>query len=119
MLRVPMIILAVLYLAFSVFTALVGAFADGGTIPERILVSLIHPAAAILLLMAVVSFSKPISTGRRGFTLVLLLVAIAADLVLAVLIGLGVVKGDWFLPLVFAVVPVIGVAYLTAGAKTT
>ncbi len=119
MLRVPMIILAVLYLAFSVSTALVGAFADGGTIPERILVSLIHPAAAILLLLAVVSFSKPISTRRRGFTLVLLLVAITADLVLAVLIGLSVVKGDWFLPLVFAVVPVIGVAYLTAGAKTT
>ena len=43
MLRVPMIILAVLYLAFSVFTAGVGAFADGGTIPERILISLIHP----------------------------------------------------------------------------
>ena len=63
MLRVPMIILAVLYLAFSVFTALVGAFADGGTIPERILVSLVHPAAAILLLLAVVSSSKPISTG--------------------------------------------------------
>ena len=50
----------------------------------------------------------------------LLLVAITADLVLAVLIGLSVVKGDWFLPLVFAVVPVIGVAYLAApGAKTT
>ncbi len=46
MLRVPMIILAVLYLAFSVFTAGVGAFADGGTIPERILISLIHPTAA-------------------------------------------------------------------------
>ena len=120
MLRVPMIILAVLYLTFSVFTALVGAFANGGTIPERILVSLIHPAAAILLLIAVVSSSKPISTGRRKFTLVLLLVAIAADLVLAVLIGQGVVKGDWFLPLVFAVIPVIGVAYLAApGAKTT
>ena len=119
MMRVPMIILAVLYLAFSAFTALVGAFADGGTIPERIVVSLIHPTAAILLLMAVVSFSKPISTGRRKFTLVLLLVAIAADLALAVLIGLDVVKGDWFLPLVFAIVPVAGVAYLTAGAKTT
>ena len=118
MLRVPMIGLAALYLAFSGFTAVVGAFADGGTIPERILVSLVHPAAAILLLLAV-SFSKPISTGLRGFTLVLLLVAIAADLALAVLIGQGVIKGDWFLPLVFAIIPVIGVAYLAAGAKTT
>ena len=77
---------------------------------------LVHPAAAILLLIAV-SFSKPISTGLRKFTLVLLLVAIAADLVLAVLIGLGVVKGDWFLPLVFAVVPVVGVAYLAGGGR--
>ena len=51
---------------------MVGAFADGGTIPERIVVSLVHPAAAILLLIAV-SFSKPISTGLRKFTLVLLL----------------------------------------------
>ena len=116
MLRVPMIILAALYFAFSGFTAVVGAFADGGTIPERIVVSLAHPAAAILLLMAV-SFPKPISTGLRKFTLVLLLVAIAADLVLAVLIGLGVVKGDWFLPLVFAVVPVVGVAYLAGGGR--
>ena len=66
MMRVPMIILAVLYLAFSVFTALVGAFADGGTIPERILVSLIHPAAAILLLMAVVSFRSPFQRGVAG-----------------------------------------------------
>ena len=117
-LRVPMIGLAALYLAFSGFTASVGAFADGGTIPERILVSLVHPTAAILLLLAV-SFSKPIPTGLRRFTLVLLLVAIAADLVLAVLIGQGVVEGDWFLPLVFAVIPVLGVAYLAAGAKTT
>ena len=117
MLRVPMIILAALYFAFSGFTAVVGAFADGGTIPERIVVSLAHPAAAILLLMAV-SFPKPISMGLRKFTLVLLLVAITADLMLAVLIGLGVVKGDWFLPLVFAVVPVVGVAYLAAGAPS-
>ena len=95
---------------------MVGAFADGGTIPGRILVSLVHPAAAILLLIAV-SFSKPISTELRKFTLVLLLVAIAADLVLAVLIGRGVVEGDWFLPLVFAVVPVVGVAYLAGGGR--
>ena len=114
--RVPMIILAAVYFAFSGSTAVVGAFADGGTIPERIVVSLAHPAAAVLLLIAV-SFSKPISTGLRKFTLVLLLVAIAADLVLAVLIGLAVVKGDWFLPLVFAVVPVVGVAYLAGGGR--
>lgn len=118
-LRVPMIVLAVLHLAFAALTALVGAFADGGTIPERILVSLVHPVAAILLLVAVVP-SKPVRRGLRVTTLALLLVAIAADIVLAVLIGQGAVKGDWSLPLVFAVVPVIGVAYLLArGADTS
>ena len=61
--------------------------------------------------MAVAS-SKPLTGRLRGATLALLLVAIAADAVLAVLIGQGVVKGDWALPLVFAVVPVIGLAYL-------
>ena len=29
----------------------------------------------------------------------------------------GVVKGDWFLPLVFAVVPVVGVAYLAGACR--
>ena len=112
-LRVPMIILAALHLAFSAFTALVGLFADGGTIPERILLSLVHPAAAILLLVAVAS-SKPLRRGLLGATLALLLVGIVGDVVLALLIGLGTVKGDWPLPLVFAVVPVIGLAYMRA-----
>ena len=63
MLRVPMIILAALYLAFSAFTAVAGTFAGGGTIPERILLSLVHPAAAILLLLAV---SQLVRAQRQG-----------------------------------------------------
>lgn len=117
-LRIPMIILASLHLAFAVLTAGVGMFADGGTIPERILLSLVHPVAAILLLVAVVA-AKPLAKGLRASTLVLLLVGIVGDLVLAVLIGQGVVKGDWALPLVFAVVPLIGVAYLAGPAGRT
>ena len=113
-----MIILAAIHLAFSGFTAMVGAFADAGTVPERILVSLIHPVAAILLLVAV-SSSKPLTRGLRGTTLALLLIGIVGDLVLAVLIGQGVVKGDWALPLVFAVVPVLGLAYMRAPATKT
>lgn len=112
-LRIPMIILAALHLALAAFTAVVGSFADGGTIPERILVSLVHPVAAILLLVAVAS-SRPLSKGLRGFILAVLVVAIASDVVLGALIGQGVVKGDWFLPLIFAVVPVLGVAYMKA-----
>ena len=68
--------------------------------------------------MAVAS-SKPLTRGLRGVTLTLLLIGIVGDLVLAVLIGQGVVKGDWALPLVFAVVPVIGLAYVAAPATRT
>ena len=113
--RTPMIILAAIHVAFTVFTAMVGAFADGGSIPERILVSLVHPVAAILLLVAV-SSSKPFARLRRA-TLAVVLIAVAADIVLAVLIGQGAVKGDWGLPLVFAVVPVLGLAYMLTTAR--
>lgn len=54
------------------------------------------------------------SEGLRSFTLVLLLIGIAGDIALAALIGLDVLKGDWFLPLLFAVVPALGVIYLKA-----
>lgn len=110
-LRVPMIILAALHVAFTGLTGSVGMFADAGTVLERILVSLIHPVAAILLLVVV--SSKPLARKLRGVTVALLLVSVAADVALSVLIGQGVVKGDWILPLVFAVVPVIGLAYLS------
>ena len=111
-LRTLMIVLAGLHVAFTGFTAMVGMFADGGTILERILVSLIHPVAAILLLV-VVSSSGPLARKLRGATLALLLVTVAADIALATLIGQGVVKGDWALPLVFAVIPVLGLAYIS------
>ncbi len=114
-LRIPMIILAAIHVAFTVFTAMVGAFADGGSIPERILVSLVHPVAAILLLVAV-SSSKPLARKLRRATLAVVLIAVAADIVLAVLIGQGAVKGDWSLPLVFAIVPVLGLAYMSTTA---
>ena len=79
--RVPMVILAALNLAFAGLTALVGTFADGGTIPERILVSLVHPAAAILLLVVVVS-SKPLTNRLKKITLALLAISIVSDIVL-------------------------------------
>ena len=117
-LRVPITILAALHLAFACFVAAAARFADGGTIPERILLSLIHPIAALLLLIAVAS-SGGLAGRLRGVTLALLSVNVIGDVVAAVLIGLGVLKGDWSLPLIFAIVPVIGVIYLaTPTAKT-
>ena len=115
-LRIPMIILAAIHVAFTGFTAMVGMFADGGTVFERILVSLINPVAAILLLV-VVSSPKALARKLRRATVALLLVAVAADIALAVLIGQGVVKGDWELPLVFAVVPAVGLAYISTAIR--
>ncbi|MDE0268272.1 MAG: hypothetical protein OXI96_04440 [Acidimicrobiaceae bacterium] len=111
-LRVLMTILVVPHLVFACLTALVGGFADGGTIPERILLSLVHPLAAVFLLVAVVS-SKPLKKEMKWITLALLSVNILGDIVVAVLIGQGVIKGDWSLPLVFAIVPLIGAVYIT------
>ncbi len=114
MLRGLMIVGVVLHLLFTGLTALVGAFADGGSFLERVQVSLIHPGAAVLLLVAVVTV-RSASRGFLGFTLVVLVIGIAGDVLLAVLLGLGVLKGDWVLPLVFAVIPAIGIAYLRPG----
>lgn len=110
-LRVTMVILASLHLAWSALTALVANFADGGSAPERLLLSAVHPLAAVLLLYVAVS-SERISPLIRRITLAMLLVSIAGDIVVAVLIGQGTLQGDWSLPLTFAVVPVIGLVYI-------
>lgn len=107
-LRVLMTILTVLHLIFACLIALVGSFADGGTIPELILLSLVHPLAAIFLLVAVIS-SKPLKKRLKWITLALLSVNILGDVLVATLIGQGVRP----FPLIFAVVPLIGVVYIT------
>ncbi len=44
--RIPVLILAVIHAIFAGFTALVGAFADGGDVWQRLLVVLLHPLGA-------------------------------------------------------------------------
>ena len=107
--RVLIIILAIVQFLFAGFTGAVGGFADGGQWWERAVLMGIHPLAAIgLLVMAFVPRLKP-----TGLTIVRLLLAlnIAADIALAALIYTGISKGDWWLPLLFAVIPVIGLGY--------
>ncbi|MDE0130739.1 MAG: hypothetical protein OXM62_10410 [bacterium] len=93
----------------AAFTAMVGSFADGGQWWERFILVAVHPTAAVLLLVLVV---------RRESARVLVLVTAAvlalnvvADVGLAAAIGSGAIKGDWWLPLVFAVVPLIALPY--------
>ncbi|MDE0138596.1 MAG: hypothetical protein OXM57_08675 [bacterium] len=110
-LRVAMAILASLHLGWSALVALGASFADGGSVPERLLLSAVHPLAAILLLYVVVS-SERITPLIWRTTVALLSVGIVGDILAAVLIGQGTLRGDWPLPLTFTVVPVIGLVYI-------
>ena len=107
--RMLLIVLAVLHGAFTALTAVVGAFADGGSAWERLLLILIHPLAAAGLLLLVL---RPrLSTTMVRAIAALLTVNVLADLALAQLIASGSVKGDWQLAVMFAVVPAIGLVY--------
>lgn len=101
--------LAFVQVFLAAFAAMVGSFADGGQWWERLILVGLHPAAAVFLLILVMSRDS-----ARVLVLVtaaLLSLHVVADVGLAVAIGSGAIKGDWSLPLVFAVVPVIALPY--------
>ena len=107
--RITLMVLAIVHMLFAGFTALVGAFADGGNIWERLVVSALHPIVAIALL-ALIFVPRPPKT----FIIVvtgLLTANIIADVTFAISIAAGVVKGDAWLALVFSVVPAIALIY--------
>lgn len=111
--RVLIIILAIVQFLFAGLTGAVGGFADGGQWWDRAVLMGIHPLAAIgLLVLAFVPRIKP--TGLRIIRSLLAL-NIAADLALAALIYTGVSNGDWWLPLLFSVIPVVGLGYSLSG----
>ncbi len=107
--RVLMHVLAILQMLFTAFTAMVGAFADEGSPGERLLLVVVQPLAAVGLL--VFMFSPQLSVAMVRIIVLALVVNVIADIVLAALIALGSVKGDWELPLVFAVIPALGIVY--------
>ena len=105
-------VLAVMHAVFAGFTALVGAFANGGDVWQRLLVVLLHPLGAAGVLVLVL---RPRLATTTILALAALLTAnVIADLGLAQLIASGRVRGDSVLALAFAVVPVIGVVYALA-----
>ena len=110
--RTSVTVLAVIHAAFTGLTSLVGAFADGGDVWQRLLLILLHPlgAAGVLLLVL-----RPHLATTSILALVALLTAnVIADLGLAQLIAAGSVRGDWELALAFSVVPAIGIIYALA-----
>ncbi len=110
--RISVTVLAVIHAAFVGLTSLVGAFANGGDVWQRLLLVLLHPlgAAGVLLLVL-----RPRLAATPILALVALLTAtVIADLGLAQLIAEGSVRGDWELALAFSVVPAIGIIYALA-----
>ena len=114
--RILVTVLAVIHAVFAGFTALVGTFANGGDVWQRLLVILLHPlgAAGVLLLVL-----RPRLTTTTILALVALLTAnVIADLGVVQLMAAGRVRGDWELALTFSVVPAIGIVYALALLRT-
>ncbi len=114
--RILLLILAVIHALLAGFTALVGAFANGGGVWQRLLVVLLHPlgAAGVILLVLAPRLTRIATLAIAAF----LLVIVIADLALAQRIAAGAVKGDWELALVFSVVPVISIVYAMSLLRT-
>ena len=107
--RTTTLVLAVLQVLFTVFTAMVGAFADGGDIWSLLVLVALHPLCAVALLVLVI-FPQPFAA-MAYVVAALLLGNIAADATLALLIATEAMKGDWPLPLIFSIIPVVGLVY--------
>lgn len=107
--RRVLLVLAIVQALLTIFTAMVGAFADGGDIWSRLVLIVLHPLCAVALLTLVI-LPKPAAVIAYAIG-ALLLGNIVADTALALLIATDVMKGDWPLPLVFSVIPVVGLVY--------
>ena len=107
--RIPVLVLAVIHTLFAGLTALVGAFANGGDLWQRLLLVLLHPLGAAALLLLVL---RPRLAAPRILAAVALLAAnVLADLGMAQMIAAGAVRGDWELAVAFSVVPAVGIVY--------
>ncbi len=106
-------------MVLALFLVGVANFADGGTWWERGFLSVLHPLAVALLLAALlVGHHGSSRLSRTAIGVLGVYIAGAVGISIAILTGLS--KGDWFLSLVLAIVPVAGLAYLlTARAPET
>lgn len=109
LLHVLMLVLAVFQVLVAGGAALVGSFADGADIVSRGVLVALHPIAAVALVVGLLAPSASPSTQR--VVLALLALNVFADLALSASIALGVQPGDAILPLIFAVIPAIGLVY--------
>lgn len=108
-LRVPLIVLAVVYALLAALGLAISTFADGG-LWERLPIVLFHPLAAVALLWLL--FTAQPTPKLAGIALVLLLLGIVGSLAVSGAVLGGLIKGDWWLPLVWAIVPLLSLPYV-------
>lgn len=107
--RIIMIVLMGLYVLLAVLGGAIGSFADGALLWERLQVVVVHPFVAVVLLVLAV-MERP-SRGMVAGVIGLVLLNVAGDVALSVAVFTGKVRGDWWLPLVFSVIPIIALPY--------
>lgn len=107
--RVVLLALGAIHALFAGFTALVGGFADGGSIGERLVLMAVHPLTAAALLYMVALHAPARRVLMIGSAIIV--VNVIADVTLALLILTENIRGDWLLPLVFSVIPLLGLIY--------
>lgn len=113
--RTITLVLAIAQVVLISFTGIVGAFANGGDLWLLLLLIGVHPICAGALLVFLV---LPRPTPVIAYIVAALLATnIFADLTVALLIGMGTVTGDWWMPLIFSVIPVVGLAYVLTLAR--
>lgn len=106
---IGMIALTALHLLLALAGAFAGGFSDGGNWWGHAVMMAIHPVAA-LALVDMVAWRRPPLAGAVILA-AMVLTGIAADAATSVSIGLGFLSGDWWLPLLFSAVPIIGLAF--------
>ena len=108
-LRPAMIALAGFHLALTLIGALAANFADGGDGLSRLLLTFAFPTAAIALVVFAAAPRPPRFFGVAIACLMAINLAIAAGISIA--IAAGGVPGQWWLPIIFAIIPTIAIPY--------
>ena len=110
--RPAMLALAGFHLALALLGAFAANFADGGDAISWTALTFVFPAAAVVLVVLAAA-PRP----SRAFALVaagVLAVSVAVAAGVALAIATGGVNGQWWIPMLFAIVPAIGVPYALA-----
>ena len=115
--RIGLFALAILYAIGAVFGMAMGTFADGGTWWQYITLIVVQPLAAAALVALVATRPETLSGLAQRLITTALVAAVALNGFGAMMIAQGAIRGDWWLPLAFALIPAIGLAYMAMIAR--